>query len=165
MFGNLRYNIGTARNSNGPVPFACIKRKQGNFKPEVPFQNNTGLPWTASQKGDLKPRMPIKLISVQSICSSPFSWHGSHDHRGGSISHKPQGWDTETGALTSQLFRGTQNNFPALPNKGTACKRFTRWKSISAYYYGVNQPFSEQFYSHGMLWETSCQSWSSLNEI
>jgi len=50
MFGSLRYNIGTARNSNGPVPFACIKRKQGNFKPEVPFQNNTGLPWTASQK-------------------------------------------------------------------------------------------------------------------
>jgi len=50
MFGNLRYNIGTARNSNGPVPFACIKRKQGNFKPELPFQNNTGLPWTASQK-------------------------------------------------------------------------------------------------------------------
>jgi len=50
MFGSLRYNIGTARNSNGPVPFACIKRKQGNFKPEIPFQNNTGLPWTASQK-------------------------------------------------------------------------------------------------------------------
>jgi len=50
MFGSLRYNIGTARNSNGPVPFACIKRKQGNFKPELPFQNNTGLPWTASQK-------------------------------------------------------------------------------------------------------------------
>ena len=51
MFGSLRYNIGAARNSNGPVPFACIKRKQGNFKPEIPFQNNTGLPWTASQKG------------------------------------------------------------------------------------------------------------------
>jgi len=50
MFGSLRYNIGTARNSNGPVSFACIKRKQGNFKPELPFQNNTGLPWTASQK-------------------------------------------------------------------------------------------------------------------
>jgi len=50
MFGSLRYNIGIAQNSNGPVPFACIKRKQGNFKPEVPFQNNTGLPWTASQK-------------------------------------------------------------------------------------------------------------------
>ena len=32
------------------IPFACIKRKQGNFKPEIPFQNNTGLPWTASQK-------------------------------------------------------------------------------------------------------------------
>jgi len=54
MFGSLRYNIGTARNSNGPVPFACIKRKQGNFKPEVPFQNNTGLPWTASQKVRVK---------------------------------------------------------------------------------------------------------------
>jgi len=43
MFGSLRYNIGTARNSNGPVPFACINRKHGNFKPEIPFQNNTGM--------------------------------------------------------------------------------------------------------------------------
>ena len=52
MFGSLRNNIGTARNSNGShLHSHASNRKQGNFKPEIPFQNNTGLPFTASQKG------------------------------------------------------------------------------------------------------------------
>jgi len=67
MFGSLRYNIGTARNSNGPVPFAWIKRKQGNFKPEIPFQNNTGLPWTASQQSDRSHSVFLKAAVLRNI--------------------------------------------------------------------------------------------------
>jgi len=48
MFGNLRYNIGTARNSNGPVPFACIK------------------PWTASQKAR------FRYVTSFSLNAFPF---------------------------------------------------------------------------------------------
>jgi len=37
MFGSLRYNIGTARNSNGPVLFACIKKKAGKLQTGITF--------------------------------------------------------------------------------------------------------------------------------
>jgi len=55
MFGSLRNNIGTARNSNGShLHSHAYNRKQGNFKPEIPFQNNTrqakNAEWTAFVK-------------------------------------------------------------------------------------------------------------------
>jgi len=53
MLGSLRNTIGIARNSTGSHLHSGNKhaqnRKQGNFKPEIPFQNNTGLPQAKKQ--------------------------------------------------------------------------------------------------------------------